>query len=428
MNIAIAVPASRTAVRWKIFCLMLTLVTVNYIDRSSLSVAMPLIAKEFDLRPAMQGLMFSAFFWAYALMQVPSGLLSDRFKPRIVIAAATIIWGVCQGLAGLCGSATALLLTRLGLGASEAPVMPAGGKLNAIWMAPNERGRAATMLSGGSPLGAALGSLLIAGLIATFGSWRLAFITAGAGTVLVGLFAWYFIRNSPRDHRGVNAEEADYIEQAHAAEHRTSGMASGKTRELFRYRSVWCMILGYTFSNIVFFGLLTWLPSYLAKVHGLDIRQMGSATFLIYICGFAGEIFAGNLGDRWKNAGGRPNTVMRTLLCISAAIVTLAAFSVGYVTDRTLTIVLLCVTMFFLRWSGLYWSIPAIIGMPGKVGLLGGLMNLGSNLGGALVPLVIGVIVQMTGSYFLAMMVFTGAGAGLLICSLGINYEKKIPV
>ncbi|MEW9586192.1 MFS transporter [Paraburkholderia sp. DGU8] len=428
MNIAVAVPAKRTAVRWKIFCLLLTLVTVNYIDRSSLSVAMPLIAKEFDLRPAMQGLMFSAFFWAYALMQVPGGLLTDRFKPRIVIAAATIIWGICQGLAGLCGSATALLLTRLGLGAAEAPIMPAGGKLNAIWMAPNERGRAATLQDGGSPLGAAFGSLLIAGLIAAFGSWRIAFITAGAGTVVVGLFAWYFIRNSPRDHRGVNAEEADYIEQANAVEHRTSGRASGKTSELFRYRSVWCMILGYTFSNIVFFGLLTWLPSYLAKVHGLDISQLGFASFLIYLCGFAGEIVAGNLGDHWKTAGGRPNTVMRTLLCISAAIVTLAAFSVGYVTDRTLTIVLLCVTMFFLRWSGLYWSVPAIIGMPDKVGLLGGLMNLGSNLGGALVPLVVGVIVQTTGSYFLAMMVFAGAGIGLLICSLGINYEKKIPV
>src|SRR6202161_914191 len=136
-NQAIAVGAADkpTGVRWKIFYLMLFLVSVNYIDRASLSVAMPLISKEFDIDPAWQGLILSSFFWTYAFMQVPGGMLADRFKPRIVIALATVFWGAFQAIAAVATSWWVLLLTRLGLGASEAPIYPAGGKLNAMWVA-----------------------------------------------------------------------------------------------------------------------------------------------------------------------------------------------------------------------------------------------------------------------------------------------------
>src|ERR1700745_3034085 len=150
-------PPLQTGIRCKIFFVLLSLVAINYIDRASLSVAMPLISKEFDIDPAMQGLILSSFFWTYALMQIPGGMLADRFKPRIVIALATIFWGAFQAIAAVATNWQILMLTRLGLGASEAPIYPAGGKLNAIWMTQTERGRGATLLDGGAPLGAALG-------------------------------------------------------------------------------------------------------------------------------------------------------------------------------------------------------------------------------------------------------------------------------
>lgn len=193
LQTAAASVTRRTRVRWKIFLMMLLLISINYIDRASLSVAMPLIGKEFEMDPAIQGLILSAFFWTYALMQVPGGMLADRFKPRIVIACATLGWGFFQAIAAVCTSSFTLLLTRLGLGAAEAPIYPAGGKLNAIWMTRHERGRGATLLDGGAPLGAALGSLIIAGLIAELDSWRLSFIVAGVGTMIVGLWAYYYI-------------------------------------------------------------------------------------------------------------------------------------------------------------------------------------------------------------------------------------------
>ncbi|WP_354687490.1 MFS transporter [Cupriavidus necator] len=420
---------AKTSVRWKIFLMMLFLIAINYIDRASLSVAMPLIAKEFDLSPAMQGLILSSFFWTYALMQVPGGMLADKYKPRIVIAAATVFWGIAQAVAAFTTNATTLLLTRLGLGAAEAPIYPAGGKLNAIWMTQNERGRGATLLDGGAPLGAALGAIIITWLIATLGSWRLAFIVAGVGTVLAGVVAWYYVRNSPREHRGVNELEARYIEEAQANEHRAEpANLSGRSLDFFKYRSVWCMAIGWMCFNTVFYGLLTWMPNYLNKVHGFDIKQMGGASFIIFFSGFVGELIGGWIADKWKEAGGRPNVVMRTLFGIAAVVATASIFSVAYVSDPIVVVVLLSSTLFFLRWCGLFWCVPSMLGTRNKVGFLGGVMNLGGNIGGITVPIIVGMIVQFTGSYFLALMFFAAAGVGLLLASTAIDYETKIPV
>ena len=421
--------AKPTDVRWKIFLLMLFLISINYIDRASLSVAMPLISKEFDLDPAMQGLILSSFFWTYAFMQVPGGMLADRFKPLIVIASATIFWGAFQAIAAVATNWPVLLLTRLGLGASEAPIYPAGGKLNAIWMTQTERGRGATLLDGGAPLGAALGSIVIAWLIAAFNSWRIAFVIAGVGTMLCGLLAWYYIRNAPREHPSVNEAEARYIEQSHALEDAaTPASRGGSWMSYLRYRSVWCMCLGWMFFNTTFYGLLTWMPTYLFNVHHFDIKTLGGASFIIFFSGFVGELVGGWIGDFWRSRGGSPNLVFRTLFGIAAILATISIFFVAYVTDPVAVVVLLSATLFFLRWCGMYWAIPSALAGREKSGFLGGCMNLGGNIAGILTPLIVGFIVQATGSYFLALMYFAAAGVALLICSTLIDYSRKLPV
>lgn len=428
-HVAAATAATRTSVRWKIFLMMLLLISINYIDRASLSVAMPLIGTEFNMDPAVQGLVLSSFFWTYAFMQVPGGMLADRFKPRIVIAAATVGWGFFQAIAAVSTNWVMLLLTRLGLGATEAPIYPAGGKLNAIWMTRNERGRGATLLDGGAPLGAALGSIVIAGLIAGLDSWRLSFVVAGVGTILAGLWCWYYIRNHPREHPYVNDAEARYLEEAHAEEDAESpAVTSGKPMNFFHYRSVWAMCLGWMFFNTVWYGLLTWMPNYLFKVHGFDIKQLGGASFIIFFAGFVGELVGGYLSDHWKARGGSPNTVHRTLFGTAAIIATISIFSVAQVKNPIAVVALLSSTLFFLRWCGLYWVIPSILATRERVGFLGGIMNLGGNIGGISTPIIVGLIVSATGSYFLALMYFAVAGVALFLSSMAIDYSKKLPV
>jgi len=408
---------------------LLLLVTVNYIDRASLSVAMPMIAKEFSLSPVMQGLILSSFFWSYTLMQIPGGLLVDRFKPRAVLALCTLFWGGFQALAAICTSSVGLLLSRAGLGIAEAPVAAAGGALNAVWLTQHERVRGASLMDGGSPLGAALGSVLIAGLILVAHSWRAAFAIAGLGTMLCGLGAWLYIRNHPRQHAGVDEAEARHIERAQALEHaKESGELSGRTIDFFRYRSVWLVFFGFMCCTTLYYGLLTWLPSYLHRERGFDLQEMGNASFVIFLCGFIGELTGGYVADKWMASGAPPNRVLRVMFGIAGVIATVSVFCVAYSTSSRMVVVLLSATMFFLRWGGLYWSIPAMLATRNKVGALGGLLNFGGNIGGMLIPVVVGAIVQFTGSYFLAMMCFAAMGAGFLVCSLGIDYERKIPV
>ena len=422
--------AAPTKVRWKIFLMMLFLIAVNYIDRASLSVAMPMIAKEFDLSPAIQGLLMSSFFWTYAFMQIPGGMLADRFGPRVVIVCSTLGWGFFQAIAAACTGWVSLLITRLGLGASEAPIYPAGGKLNGIWMTQNERGRGATLLDGGAPLGAALGALIIAGLLTHFDSWRISFVVAGVGTMIAGVFAWWYIRNHPREHAGVNEAEAAFIEEAHAADLAAEpAHASGKVMDFFKYRSVWGMFFGWMYVNALFYGLLTWMPTYLSKVHGMDIKQMGGAVFVMFFSGFVGEMVGGWIADKWKAAGASQAKVLRTLFGIASIIATIAIYNVARFKDPVTIVILLSVTLFFLRWCGLFWCVPSILGTRKRVGFLGGVMNLGGNFAGIGVPILVGVIVQATGSYDMAMMLFAAAGAGLFICSsIVIDYSKKIPV
>lgn len=422
--------AAPTKVRWKIFLMMLFLIAVNYIDRASLSVAMPMIAKEFDLSPAVQGLLMSSFFWTYAFMQIPGGMLADRFGPRVVIVCSTLGWGFFQAIAAACTGWVSLLITRLGLGASEAPIYPAGGKLNGIWMTQNERGRGATLLDGGAPLGAALGALIIAGLLTHFDSWRVSFVVAGVGTMIAGVFAWWYIRNHPREHAGVNEAEAAFIEEAHAADLAAEpAHASGKVMDFFKYRSVWGMFFGWMCFNALFYGLLTWMPTYLSKVHGMDIKQMGGAVFIMFFSGFVGEMVGGWIADKWKAAGASQAKVLRTLFGIASIIATIAIYNVARFKDPVTIVILLSVTLFFLRWCGLFWCVPSILGTRKRVGFLGGVMNLGGNFAGIGVPILVGLIVQATGSYDMAMMLFAAAGAGLFVCSsIVIDYSKKVPV
>ena len=421
---------TRTTVRWRIFLLILLIIAINYVDRASLSVAMPSISREFGIGAAGQGIILSSFFWTYALMQIPGGWLADRYRPRLIIAAATVLWGAFQAMAALATGFGVLVLARLGLGFAEGPMFPASGKLNAVWLPARERGRGAVLIDGGAPLGTAFGGLIIALLIGVFGSWRAAFFVAGLGTIAAGLFAWWYIRDNPREQPSINEAEALYIEAEHAKEDQTLAIQAGRTNILgfLRFRSFWGMLLGWTGFNLVFYGLVSWAPNYLAEDRHLSLPGIGGAMFIIFGTGFVGEIAAGFLADHWKERGGSPNLVMRTVLGVSAALTTLSTLLLAFVRSPIAAVALLSSTLFFLRSAGLYWSIPATLTDRARAGILGGIMNFAGNVGGILVPIIIGVIVQVTGSYFLALMFFTASGILFLVGSLAIDYSRKLPV
>lgn len=419
-----------TRVRWKIFTLLLGIVALNYVDRGSISVAMPLITKQLHVSKEATGIALSAFFWSYAAMQIPGGWLVDKLKPRVMAAVSCTGWGIAQALTAAATGLGGLMFFRLLLGAAEAPIYPAGGKLNANWMTSAERGRGAALLDGGAPLGTAIGGVAISWLIVLTGNWREAFVVAGVATVLIGLFAAWYIRNTPREHPAANAAEVAYIEAAHAQEDAEDPQPQGRVSLLryARYRSFWAMCLGWCGFNGVFYGLLTWGPLYLSETKHFNIATIGYSTLVIFGAGFVGEIFGGWLADWWRAKGASPNLVLRTLLGSAGVFVVLALLGVTFVPSAAVAVGFLSIVMFFLRWAGVYWSVPTILAGRNNAGIMGGAMNLGGNVAGILSPIIVGFIVGSTGSYTGALLFFVGCGVLFTVCNVTLDYSRRLPV
>jgi len=414
----------KSGVRWRIFFLLLLLVSINYVDRASLSVALPVISAEFHLSGAQQGFLLSAFFWTYCAMQIPGGLLADWLKPRIVIAGAALIWGLFQCLGAAATSIGVLAFSRLGLGAAEGPVYPAAVKLNAVWMPFKERGRGAALLDGGAPLGAAFGSIIIATLISALGSWRLAFLIAGVGTIACGAFAWWYIRDTPQAHPRVNEAERVYILEGQKDAYAKPTDQPTTNRQIFSSPSIWLMFVGWICCNTVWVGLLSWMPSYLANTQKLNISAIGGFSFIIFLSGFVGEIVGGTVLDFLIRHNFSRGVACRIVFSTSAIIATSALFTVSHLHGITEIVVVLAIALFFTRWSNLYWSVPPMLVSSEKIGLVGGTMNFGATAFNAITTILIGLIIRETGSYFFVLTFFAIAGLLLFVCSLCIRYRR----
>ena len=377
-------------VRWGVFGVVFLLVVVNLVDRIALSIAMPTISREFQLDARTQGFILSAFFWSYALLQIPAGWLIDRFGPRRLIVAAAVGWGVFQTLAAAATGWLFLLLVRIGLGAMEAPLFPAGAKLNALWLTPGERARGAVLMDSGSPLGAALGGVLIAGLMLGLGSWRAAFATAGFATIALGWFAWRWLRDDPAEHPSIGVAELALIrgpvgrDRTSSAE-RSSALTPANLAAVLVGRASWAMIN---------FGLLTWGPSYLSHARGFDLKRIGGATFAIFFAGAFGALASGWCVDALQARGCSRALAYKGALGVSGAGVLAAFVLLPQVVDPITAVTLLSFTVFCLYWGSLYWSLPVILAPREKVGLIGGIMNFAGSSSGIAVPIITGYILQ----------------------------------
>jgi ACS family D-galactonate transporter-like MFS transporter len=411
-----------TSVRWRIFGVVFLITLINLVDRISLSIAMPTIAKEFALSPAMQGLVLSSFFWSYALLQIPGGWLIDKLGPRKVVAGATVLWGIFQTLMGAATGGLSMLFLRVGLGGAEAPLFPAGSKLNALWLSRTERARGAVLMDAGSPLGAAIGGLAISNLILMFGSWRTAFVVAGLATIACGWLAWRYLRDDPAKHPGVNGAELAHIRDGAPAVS-SAGRASQDDAPL-PLRSTIAMCVGRMSWAMIFFGLLTWGPSYLTQARGLSLSQIGAATFFIFLAGALGSLSGGFLCDALCAMNFSRGKVVKSMIAVSG-LVTLAVFaSLPSITSPVVAVAVLCGASFLLMWGSLYWSLPSLLASPGRVGLLGACMNCAGSVGGISIPLITGFILQRTGS-FDAVLHFYGACALVYIFgSIAIDLRR----
>ncbi|MCI3206399.1 MULTISPECIES: MFS transporter [Pandoraea] len=408
-----------SSVRWRIFLVVFAVVVVNFVDRTTLSVAMPTISAEFGLTPVMQGLILSAFFWSYMLLQLPGGWLLDRYGPRAVLTGATVGWGFFQTLAAFATGGMSLFFCRIGLGGLEAPLFPAGAKLSASWLPPRERGRGATLLDSGAPLGAAIGGAIIAWLISELNSWRAAFAVAGLATMVLGLVAWRYLRDKPSLHPGVNEQELSLI-----GSQAPSVMDSNASGFVLTRRSMGAILTGRAAWAMINFGLLTWGPSYLAQARHMNLKELGGVTFLMFAAGMLGSLCSGWLADTMHIRGMRRSVVYKSLLSISG-VGTLCAFVVlPFLSNVVVAVAVLCTMLFLLYFGSLYWSLPALLAPPHRVGMVSGWMNFAGSASGIAIPIVAGFILQITGTYTAMFLYFAACAALYVLASVAITIHE----
>jgi ACS family D-galactonate transporter-like MFS transporter len=428
-------------VRWQIFFALLVLVSINYVDRAVLSVLMPMIQSDLGFSPEMVGIILSAFFWGYVLMQIPTGWLCDKFAPGKIIVGTGILWGIFQILTGFVNSSNLFIALRSLLGVAEAPIYPAGGKMQSVWLTKNERGKGSALMDAGSAVGTAFGAPLCALFVAFLDGWRGALMAAGVLTIIVVLACHPILDGTPETSKRCNEAEKEYLRKAFeeedagaiAAQKRTDAKEGGRASSgsvIGKYassRSFWCLCFGFGAYDSFWYGLMTWGALYLAATHGLDIKSLGWSIFFIYAIGVIGEFIGGFYTDHMRAKVSDTNKVMRRTFPILGICIAIPMYFLSTASNVYMAIGLLSIAMFFEKWAGcLYWSLPAQVADRKHSGAVGGTMNLFGNMGGAIVPIVVGVIVGSTGSYFWALMMFVGLALATGFLPAIINYNKKI--
>ena len=403
-----------------LIALMLFMATaINYADRATISIAGPDMAKELGLTPVQMGYVFSAFAWSYVLAQIPGGWLLDRFGVKWVYAASIAIWSgftLIQGAVGFFTGLTAVVLLfalRLLVGLSEAPAFPANARIVAAWFPARERGMASAFFNSAQYFATVLFTPLMAWIVHTF-SWHHVFTVMGLLGVIFALL-WLKVVHGPEQHPLMGRAERDYIRQGGAlmvmdgARSGGAGQAGRTLKELLSNRMLLGIYFGQYFITVLTYFFLTWFPVYLVKERGLSILQAGFAAVLPALCGFIGGILGGFISDVLLRRG-FSLTAARKIPIVAGMLISMAIVGCNYVQADALVVGLMALAFFGKGVGALGWAVVADTSPKESGGLSGGLFNTFGNTAGITTPIIIGYIVQQTGS-FNGALVFVGANA-----------------
>src|SRR3954452_16713018 len=382
---AVALRMSRS--EWTLLLLLIASIFINYIDRSNLSIAAPLLEKELSLSPAKIGSLLSSFFWTYALLQLfgIAGWLADRFSVVHVFTAGFVVWSVATIATGLLSGFGSIFVCRLVLGAGGSLAYPCYSRLFATFIPQHHRGRANALLDAASKLGPALGTVVGGVLLSRFG-WRMFFIVLGFASLL-WIIPW--LGYAPR------------FKNTPAQDRQRLGSAAG----LFRVRSAWGTFLGHFCGNYFWFFLLTWIPSYLVRERGMTIGSMASIVSVSLTAVAAATLLAGWVSDRLI-ARGASITMVRKSVVVTGLAGSSIILPVAFTENISVSIVLLfCASIAFGAYTSNHWAITQTLAGPSMAGRWTSLQNGIGNISGIIAPWLAGSIVEISGSSKLAFVI-----------------------
>ncbi|KWF75875.1 glucarate transporter [Burkholderia diffusa] len=421
---AVTEPPSRK--RLIILALLFVTVVINYLDRSNLSIAAPALFKELNIDPVRAGLVFSAFGWTYALMQIPGGWLVDKVSPRVLYAGALALWSAATVLLGFAGSFVGLIVLRLAVGALEAPAYPINNRVVTTWFPTRERASAIGGYTSGQFVGLAFLTPVLAWLQVHLG-WHMVFVATGVAGIAWAA-VWYAVYREPRAFRGVNAAEiasirdggglVDLEDRIAARSERTPSTWRDLGVVLGR-RKLWGIYLGQFALNSTLWFFLTWFPTYLVKYRGMDFIKSGFLASLPFLAAFVGVLCSGLLSD-WLMRRGASQGFARKLPIISGLLISTCIIGANYVTSTGWVIAFMTIAFFGNGFASITWSLVSGLAPARLLGLTGGVFNLVGNLAAIATPIVIGLLVDGADfshaiTYIAAMALAGSLSYGLLV-------------
>jgi ACS family D-galactonate transporter-like MFS transporter len=373
---------------------------INYLDRTVLGIAAPFLTRDLGLTATQMGLVFSAFSWSYALLQIPGGIFLDRFGTRLTYFIAVVCWSLFTALMAATRSLNGLIATRIGVGVFEAPCFPANSRVLATWFPQRERARANAVYSFGQYVGLGFLSVPLFWITQRFG-WRGLFIVVGMFGMAFGLVWWLLYRN-PTESATVNRAELDYIEAGGGGEYTGEPVRFkwSHIRLLLSQRQIVGASIGQFGGNSTQVFFVTWFPTYLVTARGMTFIQAGFMTSLPYIGASIGVILGGWISDAILKRTGSAN-LARKLPIVSGMLLASTIVAANYVPvgNNAAVILVMSIAFFGQGMTNLGWTVVSDVAPKKLIGLTGGIFNLSANLAGIVTPLVIGVAFQLTGSF-----------------------------
>ena len=415
----------RTSARWvPILALVFCATLINYLDRTVFNIARPLFVHDLGMSAIVAGTLGSAFGWCYALIQIPSGALLDRFGTRLTYFVSLVSWSLvtmCQGLVSGVGTFLGL---RVALGFCEAPCFPANSRVLNSWFPQHERARANSIYAIGMSAGLAFFSVPLFWIAQEY-TWRGLFVVAGVVGVVFGLI-WYIGYREPSDSKLANQAERDYIEAGGGfanikiPQTKLSWANMLKVAGLRPLLLIWlAQIAGHTVGK---FFLLDFV-NYLATQRHMAWIKAGIFLSFPYLAAAVGGVVGGWVADAILKRGGSIN-LARKLPVASGLILASTLILANFVPEGqdNVMIAIMSLAFFGQGMTNLGWTVLADLAPKQMIGLAGGFFNMIANFAGILTPFILGVILQFTGSYFYSL-IYVGVlpliGAALYIFALG---------
>ncbi|HKY18930.1 MAG TPA: MFS transporter [Rhizomicrobium sp.] len=392
-------------IRWLIIWMCFLANAISFIDRANLSIAAPAIRADLNIDAATMGWVLSTFFWTYAIMQLPAGWLIDKVGVRISLAFAVVWWSLFTAATGAARGVWQFVAARLMLGVGEAASLPSFTKTAFNWFPRSERGLACSIFNSGSTAGSALSLPLVTALILVVG-WRGAFVVTGA-LGLIWALAWWFIYRDPEQYRAIAPRQVDAL----LAERGGPTVVTQKISwlDLFRYRSIWGLMIGLFCLNFAIYFYITWFPSYLLQARGFSLQALGTIGALPAVMAVVGAWVGGYASDRLIKMGWSHTAARKTCLVGGMAMASSIALA-AFVDSSWACLALLTLAYASLSFTGAnVWTVASEIApTPGHVASIGGIQNFAGNLAGIIISVFTGQMLALTKGSFLIPLVTAG--------------------